>query len=229
MTLDNHTIHYCWFGNNKKPKKILKCIETWKKFFPDWEIKEWNESNFDVNICDYTKEAYEAKKWAFVSDYARVWVLYNYGGLYFDTDVEVLREFDEEVNYPLLSLEHGMDYCINPGVIMGCNKGNDVCKKIISAYDSEHFKLKDGYNPLTICDRFTNLFLEHGFVKENTFQQILGYNIYPIEYFSPYDNYNRTKHVTENTYSIHLYLGSWLSPWRRLRDNLSYVKRKIFK
>ena len=91
-------IHYCWFGGNQLPELAQKCIESWKKYFPDYEIKEWNESNFDLNCCDYVKEAYTAKKWAFVSDYARFWILYNYGGLYFDTDVEVIRDMSEIVN-----------------------------------------------------------------------------------------------------------------------------------
>lgn len=87
-------IHYCWFGRNPLPKSAIKCIESWKQFFPDYQIKEWNEDNFNVNITLYTREAYEKKKYAFVSDYARYWILYNYGGLYFDTDVEILKSFD---------------------------------------------------------------------------------------------------------------------------------------
>lgn len=88
-------IHYCWFGGKEKPESAQKCIRSWKKFFPDYEIKEWNESNFDVNMIPYTKAAYEAKKYAFVSDFARFWVLYHYGGVYFDTDVEVIRNMDD--------------------------------------------------------------------------------------------------------------------------------------
>ena len=99
------TIHYCWFGGNPLPKSAVKCIDSWKRFFPDYEIKEWNESNFDVNAIDYTRQAYERKKYAFVSDYARFWLLYNYGGLYFDTDVEVIRPMDDIIEKQLLEKE----------------------------------------------------------------------------------------------------------------------------
>ena len=88
-------IHYCWFGRNPLPDSAKKCIESWRKFFPEYEIKEWNEDNFDVHLIPYVEEAYNAKKYAFVSDYARFWILYFYGGVYFDTDVEVIRPMDD--------------------------------------------------------------------------------------------------------------------------------------
>lgn len=90
-----HVIHYCWFGGKPLPKSALKCISSWKKYFPDWEIKQWNEENFDINSIPYTREAAERGKWAFVSDYARFWILYHHGGVYFDTDVEVIRPMDD--------------------------------------------------------------------------------------------------------------------------------------
>ena len=99
-------IHYCWFGRNPLPESAVKCINSWRKHFPDYEIKEWNEDNFDVNIIPYTKEAYEAKKYAFVSDYARMWILYHFGGLYFDTDVEVIKPMDDIVKRgPFMGIE----------------------------------------------------------------------------------------------------------------------------
>ena len=102
-------IHYCWFGGNPLPELAIKCIESWKKYLPDYEIKEWNESNFDINCCAYVREAYEAKKWAFVSDYARFWILYQHGGLYFDTDVELIKSIDD---------------LIVKGAFMGCEPWN---------------------------------------------------------------------------------------------------------
>ena len=121
-------IHYCWFGGNPLPELAMKCIESWRTYFPDYEIKEWNEDNFDVNIIPYTKEAYENKKYAFVSDYARFWILYNHGGIYFDTDVEVIKKMDD---------------IIEKGSFMGCEKkvtkdssprdlGNDPAWPILS-------------------------------------------------------------------------------------------------
>ena len=90
-------IHYCWFGRKPLPPLAVKCIESWKKYLPDYTIKEWNEDNFDINIVPYTREAYEVGKYAFVSDYARFYILYHHGGLYFDTDVEVIRPMDDLV------------------------------------------------------------------------------------------------------------------------------------
>ena len=127
-------IHYCWFGRNPLPPLALKCIESWKKFFPDYEIKEWNEDNFDINIIPYTKEAYEAKKYAFVSDYARFWILYQYGGVYFDTDVEVIKDMRPLVvcgNFmgkeigALMKTKNGNEVaCVNPGLGLAASKGN---------------------------------------------------------------------------------------------------------
>lgn len=120
-------IHYCWFGRNELPEKAKQCIESWKKFCPDCEIREWNEQNFDLNCCDYVREAYQAKKWAFVSDYARFQILYNYGGMYFDTDVEVIRSLDDLQNKgPYIGFEEGkrthtgMNYQVNPGLGLAC-------------------------------------------------------------------------------------------------------------
>jgi len=132
-------IHYCWFGGNPLPKSAQKCIASWKKYLPDYEIKEWNESNFDVNIIPYTAEAYKAKKYAFVSDYARFWILYKYGGLYFDTDVEVIKNMDDIIaKGPFMGCENeakpgatpaqlgvapGLGLGVNPGLGLGVNPG----------------------------------------------------------------------------------------------------------
>ena len=117
-------IHYCWFGRNPLPKSALKCIDSWRKFFPDYEIKEWNEDNFDVNIIKYTQDAYNAKKYAFVSDYARIWILYNYGGVYFDTDVEVISPMTDIIEKgPFMGFEINNStenkIAVNPGLGIG--------------------------------------------------------------------------------------------------------------
>ena len=120
-------IHYCWFGGKPLPKSAIKCINSWKKFFPDYEIKEWNESNFDVNMIPYTKEAYAAKKYAFVSDFARFWVPHEYGGIYFDTDVEVIRPMDDIIaRGAYLGMENRT--AINPGLGMAAPAGHPFYK-----------------------------------------------------------------------------------------------------
>ena len=143
-------IHYCWFGKNLLPKSAKECIASWKKFFPDYEIKEWNEDNFNINITTYTAEAYKAKKYAFVSDYARFWILYNYGGLYFDTDVEVLKPMDdimakggfmgmEKAEGSTLDNFDNNTILIAPGLGLAVEKGHTFYKEILEIYNKKHF------------------------------------------------------------------------------------------
>ena len=138
-------IHYCWFGRNTLPPLAVKCIESWKKYFPDYEIKEWNEENFNVNIIPYTKEAYEMKKYAFVSDYARFWILYHYGGLYFDTDVEVIRPMDDIIDKgPFMGCEKNIDnngetiLAVAPGLGLGANPGLGLYSELLQLYSTFH-------------------------------------------------------------------------------------------
>lgn len=137
-------IHYCWFGHNEKPELVKRCIESWKKYCPDYEIKEWNENNFDVNLCDYTKQAYYEGKWAFVSDVARLWIVYNEGGIYLDTDVELHNTLDELLNYSCWFACDDIRY-INTGLGFGGEKNHQLVGSI----------LKDYYNKIfdrTICN-----------------------------------------------------------------------------
>ena len=128
-------IHYCWFGGKELPESAKKCIDSWKRFFPDYKIKEWNESNFDINYCDYTKEAYEAKKWAFVSDVARFKILYENGGFYFDTDVEVIKSFDDIIsNGAFMGFENDKKCLVNPGLGLGVEAGNQFYKEMLDLY-----------------------------------------------------------------------------------------------
>lgn len=213
-------IHYCWFGGNKKSPLIMDCIASWRKYLPDYEIKEWNETNFDVNICRYVAEAYQAKKWAFVSDYARCYILYKYGGLYFDTDVEVLKPLDELLNNPLVALED--DHAINTGLIMFCQPGNDFCKWMLDSYNNDIFLKEDGtLNLYTVCQRGTEYFKKYGFVEEDKLQSVAGFTIYPTEYFCPY-RYGKDVMITDNTYTFHHYAASWFPVKTK-------VKRKIEK
>ena len=130
-------IHYCWFGRNPRPASAKKCIASWRKYLPDYEIKEWNEDNFDVNIIPYTQQAYEMKKYAFVSDYARFWILYHYGGLYFDTDVEVIKSFDDIVDKgAFMGLEidgtkKDTKIAIAPGLGLGAETGMSIYYQIL--------------------------------------------------------------------------------------------------
>lgn len=207
-------IHYCWFGKKAKPDMAVKCIESWKHFFPDYRIIEWNEENFDLSICNYVREAYSMKKWAFVSDYVRFWVLHEYGGIYFDTDVEVIKPFEDILDKDgYLGREYHKNgtFPVNPGLGMASVKGNILMHEMLNYYENLHFINSDGsINLTTIVDYTTQVLEKYGFDKKNnTFQYINSFRIYPSEYFSPQNMYTGEVRRTNNTYSIHYYSGSW--------------------
>ncbi len=215
-------IHYCWFGKNPKPELIEQCIRSWREHCPDYEIIEWNEDNFDVNACQYTKEAYEAKKWAFVSDYARLYVLYHYGGIYFDTDVEVLRSIDEFL------LEHaftGFESNDSPiTAVMGAEKKHFLFKQLLDYYNDVCFINEDGsYNMLTNTHIITKIFLEKGINAHGKKQTIDGMTIYPQIYFCP-NNFTRIfDRPSYKSYTIHHFDQSWKSD----RIEKKTMKQKI--
>ena len=214
------TIHYCWFGRNPLPKLAVQCIESWKKYLPDYEIKEWNEENFDVTKIPYIKEAYEAKKYAFVSDYARFWILYKYGGLYFDTDVEVVKSMDEIISKgSFMGFENNgaTTTGVAPGLGLGVNPGLDLYKEILDYYAGEHFLTADGKQNLkTVVSRVTEIMNKHGLKENNIFQVVAGVNVYPYDYFCPIRITDGKMTLTSNTVSIHHYAASWTTPTHRL-------------
>lgn len=214
-------IHYCWFGGNPLPEDAQKCIASWKKYLPGYEIKEWNESNFDVNCCPYVREAYQAKKYAFVSDYARFEVLYREGGLYFDTDVEVIRNMDHIVaagNF--MAFEKSL---ATKSQEEGVAPGLGLLHELLEFYQTkEHFVVEDG----TVVDYTTALLRKHGLVEEHRLQQVAGVTIYPVDYFCPMDSTTGIITLTDNTVSIHHYSCSWIDhntfSWR-----LHILKNKL--
>lgn len=217
-------IHYCWFGGNPLPEDAKKCIASWKKFCPEYEIKEWNESNFDLNACDYIKEAYAAKKWAFVSDYARFAILYQYGGLYFDTDVEIIRPIDDLIQKgPFMGLEKDAASQANPGLGLAAAPGLGLYKELIDIYHQEHFvNAQRASEQKTVVQYTTELLVRKGLRQTPGIQCIDGIYIYPKEYFNPYDHNSGKIEITENTRSIHHYAASWC-------DHASVRRGKIYK
>ena len=215
-------IHYCWFGGNPLPELAKKCIESWKKYCPDYEIKEWNESNFDINCNQYVKEAYEAKKFAFVSDFVRLYALYNEGGIYMDTDVEVIKCLDEFLKHEAFS---GFEtYDTVPTGIMGCVKKHPFFNLLIGYYNNRSFIKSDGkYDMKTNVETITEYCLENGLERNNTLQNINGFILYPKEYFCP-KNHNTGKiHLNEDTYTIHHFAGSWLSTDEKIKNRIIRV------
>lgn len=222
-------IHYCWFGRNPLPESAQKCIASWRKFLPDYEIKEWNEDNFDVNIIPYTRQAYEAKKYAFVSDYARFWILYHYGGVYFDTDVEVIKSMDDIIERgPFMGIElSGQDGCpkVNPGLGLDTEANNSLLKELLDLYATLSFLNHDGtFNEKTIVTYTTEVLLRHGLKQISDIQKVAGFWIYPPDYFNPLDDLTGRLAITANTRSIHWFMNSWSesSPLRRWLSRMSH-------
>lgn len=207
------TIHYCWFGGKPLSEKAKKCIESWKKYCPDYQIIEWNESNFDVNKNRYCREAYMAKKWAFVSDYARFWILYNYGGLYFDVDVEIIKNIDDIVmKGAFMGAERSFPINVNPGLGLAAKKGMSVYREILNLYEEVKFINDDNdYNMTTVVQYVTGILRERGLKDVAEIQKVQDIYIYPVEYFCPKDIETGKLKITNNTYSIHHYDASWYS------------------
>lgn len=230
-------IHYCWFGGNSLPDLAEKCIASWKKYLPDYEIKEWNETNFDLNCCAYVKEAYEAKKWAFVSDYARFWILYNYGGLYFDTDVEIIKDMSDIIKKGAFmgcetsdKYTSGFGMAVNPGLGIGVTSGCALYREILKEYNCSHFLNDDGTNNyLTIVDRTTEILKRHGFISNDKIQKVADVYIYPKEFFCPMDYATGKVEITENSRSIHWYDASWLDDHMKKRRMNAEKIRNLFK
>ena len=214
-------VHYCWFGGNQLPDDAKKCIESWRKFFPEYEIKEWNERNFDVNCCDYVKEAYAAQKWAFVSDYARFWILYHEGGLYFDTDVEVIKDMSDIIAKGAFMGCETDNKCA-PGLGLGSNPGLGLYKEILDYYEKIHFFI-EGNTTETVVTHTSKILKSHGWVGNGEIEQIEGVTIYPPEYFCPMDYKTGKLDITPNTRSIHWYTASWQSSYSKAKTKLQQL------
>lgn len=219
-------IHYCWFGGNPLPEMAVHCIESWKKYCPDYEIIEWNETNFDLNCCAYVKEAYEAKKWAFVSDVARLYALVTQGGIYMDTDVEVLKPLDDILEYEAVSGFEGIDRI--PTGLMACEAGQPLFTELLQDYNDAHFVRADGsYDTTTNVTRITNTCLKYGLVLNNTKQTVGGFTLFPKDYFCPKDCETKQLEITGNTYTIHHFDGSWYTPEQRWFSDARQRYRRV--
>ncbi|MBQ2729359.1 MAG: glycosyl transferase [Clostridia bacterium] len=214
------TIHYCWFGRNEKSRSMIKCIESWKKYCPDYEIIEWNEDNFNIDCIPFVKEAYNAKKWAFVTDYARLRIVYENGGIYLDTDVELLKSLDD---FLLLEAYAGFqtDGLVNTGLGFGAEKGNKVIFDILSDYNDRSFPADLKECEKIACPIINTKVLESmGLVPDGSLQTVSGMTVFPKEYFDPKNNQTYELKVNENTYSIHHYDATWKSKNAGLKHRL---------
>lgn len=219
-------IHYCWFGGKEKPEIVERCIRSWKSCLPDYEIIEWNEQNVDVSSSLYMKQAYEAGKFAFVSDYVRVHALYQYGGIYLDTDVEVFKSFDDLLHHESFWGFEQEDFIATS--TMGAQKENPLIKVFLDTYKDRPFLKKDGtYDDLTNVAIVTQILQDFGLKKNGEKQELNGLGtVYPQTYFSPYDYINCRDFHTDHTYTKHYFYKSWLPPKARLKSQLKQIVAK---
>lgn len=220
-------IHYCWFGGSEKSALAKKCIQSWKKYCPDYKFIEWNESNFDMNYCPYVKEAYQHKKWAFITDVVRLYALVNYGGIYMDTDVEVLKPLDGILKYEAISGFQEADFI--PTGLMASVKNQELFKELLDDYQDRHFELEDGsLDTTTNCTLITNTCLKYGLVLNNEEQTVRGFTLKPLDVFCAKNSLTGVVKVTSRTLTIHHFAGSWTTPKNRLNTRIDRFMRRHF-
>lgn len=220
------TIHYCWFGGKQKPKLAQRCIESWKKYCPDYEIIEWNESNFDVNQNPYTKLCYQQQKWAFLSDYVRLWAVFHYGGIYFDTDVEVLRSFDSLLSHEAFYGFESSEY-IASGLGFGAVAHHATTEAMLKKYDA----LTDEFGNLKTvgCPTLnTEALISLGMKPNGEKQTVAGAVLLPVDYLNPLEDATGIVRKTKNTLSIHWYTKSALDWKIVLRSRITRPLHRLF-
>lgn len=221
-------IHYCWFGRNPLPPLAVKCIDSWKKYLPEYEIVEWNEDNFPLNDFIFAKEALKNRKFAFVSDVCRLYALKEYGGIYMDTDVEVLRSLDIFLDLAAFSGFENDDFV--PTGIMASEKNGQWATELLEYYHNRSFIRENGeLDTLSNTFIITQMMVKKGFVMSNTFQEIKGYvSFYPNDYFCPKSYKTGNIDLTENSYCIHHFAKSWISKKARRKNILKMKMMNIF-
>lgn len=217
-------IHYCWFGHASKPELVEKCIKSWKKYCPDYEIKEWNEDNFDYTQCQYAADAYKEKKWGFVPDFIRLKLIYDYGGIYLDTDVELLKSLDPLLNMKAVLGFESTQY-VNTGLITMAEAHNSIIKTMYELYYTQSFYNQDGSLNLIASPKYnTKILVQYGLQPNNTKQTISDgisqITIFPTEYFCPKNFDTGALKISPNTFAVHHFAGSWLSPSQKKANEL---------
>lgn len=217
-------VHYCWFGQSKMPKLSILCINSWRDQLKDYEFKLWNEDNFDINSNEYVKEAYEAKKYAFVSDYVRLFVLYHYGGLYMDTDVEVIKPLDKFLIHRAFSGCENEKNCLTG--LMGSEANHPWIKRLLNDYNDRKFILPNGeFDTTTNVAYITKIMMdEYDWIPKNQYQQLKDdLHIYPSEYFCAKSFEKNKICVSNETYTIHHFAGSWHTPSEKIFRKFSQI------
>lgn len=221
-------IHYCWFGKREKPELAKKCIDSWKKYLPEYEYMEWNEDNFNFDLFPYAKQALEAKKYAYITDVVRLYALKEFGGIYMDTDVEVLKPLDAFLHHAAFSgFESNSSL---PTGLMASEKGSVWALDLLSYYEGRSF-LDDNGKPILTPNTnvITEMMLKEGFLLNNTFQEKQGYvAFYPDDVFCAKSSETGKITITPNTHCIHHFSGSWLPKSVKIRHKIVQTLYKIF-
>lgn len=220
-------IHYCWFGRGEKPKLAQKCIASWKTFCPDYEIIEWNEDNFDLNENAYVRYCYENKKWAFLSDYVRLAVVCREGGIYFDTDVEVIAPMDELLKNEAFYAFENSEY-VASGLGFGAEANHMTIQKMLEEYASLEPKAGESFAFVGCPTLNTNALLALGLQPNGTLQTVAGAVILPQDYMNPYEDATGRLNKTDNTLSIHWYSKSALPRSAIIRSNITRIFHRLF-
>lgn len=216
-------INYCWFGNKKKPREVRKCIESWQRICPDYEIIEWNESNFNVSNNKFALSAYQNKAWAFVSDYVRLKVIYDNGGIYLDTDIELLKSLDPLLNNKFYIGVQQIDGKCNTGLGFGAERKNNIVKLMLEAYEKIIFK-ENNKDKLTCPILNDKVIRKIGYKNTDKVVKIKGATIYPSRFFDPISAGNTRNLLSSDSFSMTHNFASWMSPKTRLKRKLiSYI------
>ncbi len=220
-------IHYCWFGKNGKPALANKCIASWKKYCPDYEIIEWNEDNFDLDEHPYLRWCHNNKKWAFLSDFARLLIIKKNGGIYFDTDVELLKNPDELLkNGAFYGFENEKN--VATGLGFGATANHPTVIEMIKEYETLQVDAEGNY-PLIVCPALnTKALKKFGLQLSGRTQNIGDMKVFSAEYFNPYDDPTGRMNITKNTYSIHWYSKSWMNKRTIIRSEITKPFHRIF-
>ncbi|WP_233569753.1 glycosyltransferase family 32 protein [Falsibacillus albus] len=220
-------IHYCWFGHKNKPPLVEKCLNSWKYHLQDYQLIEWNETSININQNAYVKEAYESKKYAFVSDYVRVHALYHQGGIYLDTDVEVFKSFNDLLHHQSFWGFEQENFIATSTI--GASPKNALIKMLLDSYKHKRFRREDGsLDSLTNVALITQILVNLGLIKNGEYQELEDIGVfYPQTYFSPYDYINCRNFMTSETYAMHHFHKSWLSKKEHVKGSLKYSLSKM--
>lgn len=219
-------IHYIWLGGNPLPKIAKKCIKSWKKYCPNYEIKRWDETNLNLNLCPYVQKAYDQKKYAFSSDVFRFEILKNEGGIYLDIDVELIKPIDDLLNNEVFMGFESEQY-VAPGLILGSVPNNRVIAEIREKYSNLDFEISKNNKTATVCVIVTDILKKYGLELKDLNQKLSnGIMIYNTHYFCPKSVDDGKVRISDETYSIHHYLATWRSGSQKFKNNIKkFIKR----